>query len=122
MRLNRGFTLIELLVAVAILAIGTTAAWRSFDAAQRGVGGQLPRTLAAEVALNRAAELRLAGMAAGRSLPARVQMGRTDWAVAVAERATAGGLVEADIRVSAEGSPGARVVVHVTEAPPGAVP
>ncbi|MCB1396380.1 MAG: type II secretion system minor pseudopilin GspI [Rhodobacter sp.] len=115
---SHGFTLIELLVAVAILSIGTMAAYRSFDAAQRGIGGQLPRALAAEVALNRAAELRLSGMSAGRSLPAQVRMGRTDWRVEVAERSTAGGLIEAEIRVTAPDSPGARMVVYV----PGALP
>lgn len=109
----RGFTLIELAVAVAILAIGTMAAYRSFDQAQRGIGGQLGRALAAEVALNRAAELRLGGMAAGRSLPDRVTEGGTGFRVAVDEAATEGGLVEATIRVTAEGGPGARLVVTV---------
>ena len=109
----RGFTLIELAIAVAILAIGTIAAYRTFDQAQRGIGGQLDRALAAEVALNRAAELRLAGMAEGRALPDTVTQGRIDWQVAVAGLATAGGLVEATIVVSADGRPGARVVVVV---------
>lgn len=114
----RGFTLIELAVAVAILAIGTVAAWRSFDQAQRGIGGQLDRTLAAEVALNRAAELRLGGMTAGRALPDVVTEGRIDWRIAVEDRATAGGLVEATILVSAEGRPGARFVVVVPREAP----
>ena len=102
---SHGFTLIELLVAVAILSIGTMAAYRSFDAAQRGIGGQLPRALAAEVALNRAAELRLSGMSAGRSLPAQVRMGRTDWRVEVAERSTAGGLMTCQKRRARMPSP-----------------
>lgn len=109
----RGFTLIELAIAVAILAIGTIAAYRTFDQAQRGIGGQLDRALAAEVALNRAAELRLYGMVAGGALPDVVTQGRTDWRVAIDGLATAGGLVEATITVSADGRPGARVVVVV---------
>lgn len=115
---TRGFTLIELVVAVAILAIGSLAAYRSFDAAQRGVGGQIPRLLAAEVALNRAAELRLSGMAAGRALPAVVRQGRIDWTVEVTENRTSGGLIEAAITVSARDRPGAHVVVHVPAGSP----
>ena len=117
-RLRPGFTLIELVIAVAILAIGTMAAYRSLDAARRGIGGQADRALAAEVALNRAAELRLQGMTAGRALPARVTQGRIVWQVAVAEASTAGGLIEAAITVSAPDHPGARFVVFVpVEAP-----
>ncbi|WP_370205445.1 prepilin-type N-terminal cleavage/methylation domain-containing protein [Pararhodobacter marinus] len=114
----RGFTLIELAVAVAILAIGTVAAYRVFDQAQRGIGGQLDRTLATEVALNRAAELRLQGMRAGRSLPGTEPMGGIGWAVNVTEAATVGGLIEATILVTADERPGARYVVVVPEARP----
>ncbi|MCA0203876.1 MAG: type II secretion system minor pseudopilin GspI [Proteobacteria bacterium] len=109
----RGFTLIELAVAVAILAMGSVAAYRSVDQAQRGVGGQLDRALAAEVALNRAAELRLGGMHAGRRLPDRVSQGRIDWRVTVEEAATASGMIEATILVSAPGRPGASFVTIV---------
>lgn len=114
----RGFTLIELVVAVAILSIGAVAAYRSFDAAQRGVGGQVPRLLATEVALNRAAELRLSGLVAGRALPMQVRQGQTEWTVQVAETATTGGMVEAIITVSAPRLPGARMVVHVPRSLP----
>lgn len=113
MRLRRGFTLIELAVAVAILAIGSVAAYRTFGQAQRGIGGQVDRALAEEVALNRAAELRLSGMADGRGLPDRVTQGRIDWRVTVEESATSGGMVEATITVSAPDRPGARLVTVV---------
>ena len=113
MRVRAGFTLIELAVAVAILAIGTMAAYRSFDAAQRGIGGQLDRALATEVALNRAAELRLNGMQAGRGLPSRVIQGGRTWTIAVHEAAMAGGLIEATIAVTAPDRPGARLVAAV---------
>lgn len=114
----RGFTLIELTVAVAILALGAVAAYRSLDQAQRGVGGQVDRALAAEVALNRAAELRLDGMQAGRRLPDRVTQGRIDWRVSVEEAATASGMIEATILVSAPGRPGARLVTIVARERP----
>lgn len=117
-RNSRGFTLVELLVAVAILSIGSMAAFRAFDAAQRGIGGQVPRTLAAEVALNRAAELRLQGLDAGRGLPSRVTMGRESWRLDLSEAVTAGGLVAVTISVNAPDTPGARLVVFVPEAAP----
>lgn len=113
MRSLKGFTLIELAVAVAILAIGTVAAYRSFDQAQRGIGGQLNRALAEEVALNRAADLRLAGMAQGRGFPEVETFAGVDWRIAVAEAETASGLIEATITVSAPSRPGARLVVVV---------
>ena len=114
----RGFTLIELVIAVAILSIGTLAAYRSFDVAQRGIGGQVSRLLAAEVVLNRAAELRISGMDAARSLPSQVDMGTTEWTVEVIETATTGGLIEAEIIASAAGQPGARAVVYMQSSAP----
>lgn len=112
-RADRGVTLVELVVAVAILAIASVAAFRSFDAARDGIGGQLPRLFAQQVALNRAAELRLTGLEAGRDLPDTVQMGHIDWHVALTERGTSGALIETEIHVSATDQPGARFVVYV---------
>lgn len=110
MRALRGFTLVELAVAVAILALAASATWRSFGAAQRGIGGQIARALAAEVALNRAAELRL-GLDRDAPLPARVTQGGLDWDVTTEERATAAGGRLVTVLVSAPSQPGARIVV-----------
>lgn len=110
----RGVTLIELMVAVAILALGTMAAWRSFDAARRGVGGQAARLLAQEVALNRAAELHLAGP--GAQLPGAERMGGIDWTLTLTAQDTEGALAETEILVAAPGQPGARLVVWLPRA------
>jgi len=103
----RGFSLIELLVAVAVLAMASVAALRSFDAAQRGIGGQAARLIAAEVALNRAAMLRLEGAEAGRALPPRVVMGGIAWTLETAQAETASGMIAVDITVSQAQGPGA---------------
>ncbi len=112
--LSPGFTLIEVAVAVAILSLGAMAAWRSLDAAQRGIGGQVGRALAAEVALNRAAELRLYGLRAGRALPGQERMGGHDWRIEIIEAETAAGGTAVTIATTAPGQPGARLVVHLT--------
>lgn len=116
----RGVTLIELVIAVAILALGAGAAWSTLDSVRRGVGGQAGRALAQEVALNRAAELRLAGP--GASLPGVERMGGIDWTVSVSAQATAGALAETEIRVSAPGQPSARLLVWLPTAPAEAQP
>lgn len=112
-RSARGLTLVELVVAIMVLSIGTIAAFRAFDQAQRGIGEQAARALAHQVALNRAAELKLSGMAAGRSLPSDVAMGPWRWTVEVREEATRVGLVQAEIVVATPGQPGARLASYV---------
>ena len=106
-------TLIELVVAVAILSLAALAGWRSFHVAGESVGTQAMRALAHEVALNRAAELQLLGLAEGRGLPATVAMGPVAWQVTLSETATRAGHVLVEIAVSAPQQPGARLSVFV---------
>jgi type II secretion system protein I len=106
-------TLIELVVAVAVLALGLSAAWGSIGAARRSAGAQADRVLALEVAQNRAAALRL-GLP---DLPGVERMGGIDWTLATTRRATEGGLVETELTVTAPGRAGARLVVWLP-APP----
>lgn len=113
---TRGITLIELVVAVAVLALGAAAAWRSLDAAGRSAGGQAERALAQEVALNRAADLRLA--APGTLMPAVERLGGIDWTVTQTTAATAGGLAQTEIAVAAPGRAGARLTVWLPAGPP----
>lgn len=114
---ERGMTLVELVIAIAILSIGMIAAWRGYEQAQRGIGGQVGRVLAQQVALNRAAELRLLGLPQGRGLPADVVMGTTDWQVSLAEGEIRAGLVAATITATAAGQPGARLVTYLPPTP-----
>ena len=116
-RAPRGVTLIELVIAITVLSIGTLAAMRALDATQRDIGDQTARALAHQVALNRAAELRALGIAAQRDLPDSVEMGPFTWRVAVTESEAAGGLVEADIRVTSPDRPGARLVAPLAAEP-----
>ncbi len=110
---DAGISLIEMVIAVLILSVGVIAGFRSLGQSQRAIGMELPRLLAQTVALNRAEELKLLGAEAGRSLPDLVTMGPFDWVVAVDEAPTQGGFVEATVRVSAEGQPGAILVAYV---------
>lgn len=109
----RGVSLVELVVAIAVLSIGLLAAFRAFDQAQRGIGEQVARILAQQVALNRAAELTLSGAAQGRGLDRAVRMGPFEWQVEVSEETTAVGLVAATITVTAPGQPGALLTAFV---------
>ncbi|MDJ0827634.1 MAG: prepilin-type N-terminal cleavage/methylation domain-containing protein [Rhodobacter sp.] len=112
-----GISLIEMVVAVLVLSIGIVAGYQSLGQSRLAIGGALPRVLAQEAALNRAEELRLIGMAAGRSLPEIVRQGPYDWRITVDEAPTQGGFVEARVRAGAPDLPGAVFVVYV---PPGA--
>ncbi len=110
-----GITLLELVIAVFVLAIGTIAALRSIDFAQRNIGDEAARLFATQVALNRAEELRLFGARDGRDLPQSVAYGPYDWQVSVDEKETRAGFVEATVTARAKGQPGARYVVIINK-------
>ena len=113
---TRGLTLLELVVAVLVLAIGSLAALQAVDQSRRAIGGAMPRMLAQLVAQNRAEELRLAGLPAGLSLPAQVQMGPYSYQITVATKVTASGLIEAEIRAVSSEGPGAVLVAFLPPA------
>lgn len=108
-----GVTLLELVIAVFVLAIGTLAALRSVDHAQRNIGDEAARLFAAQVALNRAEELRLSGARDGRNLPQNVLYGPYNWQILVEEKETRAGFIEATVTARAADQPGARYVVIV---------
>ncbi len=116
--LQAGISLIEVVVAVLVLSIGVVAGFQSLGQARRGIGAELPRLMAHSVALNRAAEIRLAGAAAAPGLAPVVTAGGINWTVDVDLAATRGGFAEARIHVSAAGQPGAIYVVHAPVEPP----
>lgn len=113
-----GISLIEMVVAVLVLSIGVIAGFQSLGQARRAIGEELPRLLAHQVALNRAAELQMLGAAVAGGLPDRVTMGGVDWQIAVAQTPTRGGFVEARVQVWAPGQPGAVYVVYAPPEPP----
>lgn len=107
---TRGMTLLELVIAVAVLAIGTLAALRATDQSRLALAGAEARLLAQVVAQNRAEELRLMGAAAGRTLPAQVEMGGRAFTLEIAYESTAAGLTEARIVARAASGEGAVLV------------
>ena len=116
-RADAGVSLIEILIAVLILSIGVIASFQSLGQARIAIGGELPRLLARTAALNRAEELQLIGANAGRALPGVVRVGPYDWTLEVDEAPTQGGFVEATIRATATGEPGAVFVTYVPVRP-----
>jgi general secretion pathway protein I len=113
---DAGISLIEMVIAVLILAIGVTAGFRGLSQARLGIGGELPRLVAQEVALNRAEELQLLGASA--DLPDETEMGGITWSVAHDATTTAAGFAELRIRVSADGHPGALITAYAPLGPP----
>ena len=113
---DRGISLIEMVIAVLILAIGVSAGFQSLAQARRGIGEELPRLMAREVALNRAEEHQILGAAAG--LPGVVDMGALSWTVETERAATTGGYVELRLRVFSEGRPGALLTAYAPAEPP----
>ncbi len=108
---TKGVTLLELVIAIFVLSIGTIAALRSVDHAQRNIGGASARIFAAQVALNRAEEIKLFGMLKARALPADVDYGPYSWRLSVDEEETRAGFVEATVTVRSAGQPGSQIVV-----------
>lgn len=115
---DQGISLIEMVIAVLILAIGVSAGFQSLAQARRGIGEELPRLIAREVALNRAEELQLLGASA--ALPREVGMGGLLWDVEAEGAATEGGFVELRVRVRTDGHPGALLTVYAPPDPPRA--
>jgi len=115
---DAGISLIELVVAVLVLSIGVIAGFQSLGQSRLVIGGELPRLLAHNIALNRAAEMQILGAAAGGGLPGRVLAGGIEWQVSVEQAATEGGFVEARIRVTAPDQPGAVYTVYAPPEPP----
>mgnify|MGYP002631504328 CR=1 FL=1 len=114
-RSDGGISLIEMVVAVLILSIGVIAGFKSLNQSRLVIGGELPRILAHNVALNRAAEWQMQGAAMARGLPGTVESGGIAWQIEVTSEPTLGGFVEARVKVSAEDQPGA---IYVVYAPP----
>jgi len=114
---DRGFTLIELVIAIFILSIGTLAAVRTLDQSRVQIGGAVPRYLAQSVVENRAAELRVLGLALGQSLPERVAQGRYEWQIDTVAKKTQSGLYEVTLTALAQDYPGAVSVVYITWEP-----
>ena len=113
---DAGVSLIEVTVAVLVLAIGVSAGMQSLSQARIGIGTEVPRLIAREVALNRAEELQILGSAAG--LPSQVDRGGIMWNVVVESAATAGGDVELRISVRADGHPRALITAYAPASPP----
>lgn len=113
---DRGISLIEMVIAVLILAIGVTAGFRSLAQARVGIGGELPRLIAREVALNIAEEAQLLGAGAGQ--PETITMAGRDWRVDVAQAPTQAGFVELRIRVADPDGLGALVTAYAPQEPP----
>ncbi|WP_176228634.1 type IV pilus modification PilV family protein [Roseovarius litorisediminis] len=111
MNSTKGVTLLELVIAIFVLSIGTVAALRSVDHAQRNIGGAAARIFAAQAALNRAEEIKLLGMTRARALPVNIDYGPYSWSINVDEEETRAGFVEATVTTRSPGQPGGQAVV-----------
>ncbi|WP_204115945.1 type IV pilus modification PilV family protein [Shimia biformata] len=111
---DRGLTLLELAVAVLVLAIGTLAALAAADQSRLAIGQAKPRLLARIAAENRAAELRLPGIA----LPGTVEIGGMPVTLLAQYATTAAGLSEVTITARTAAGPGAVLVTWL----PGVAP
>ena len=112
-----GISLIEVVVAVLVLSIGVIAGFQSLGAARRGIGSEIPRLLAHQVALNGVAELQMFG--AGAALAPEVTMGGIVWLIETERKPTTSGIIEVRVKASAKGHPGA---IYTTYLLPAASP
>ncbi len=102
---SRGFTLIEVVVALAIVAIGMFAVFKTIGDTAHNVGYLRDRTLAGWIADNRIAEMRISG-----EIPSVDETGgdvdfagrRWHWTTTVAETPVKG-LRRIDVRVRRDG-------------------
>ncbi|WP_049644922.1 PulJ/GspJ family protein [Candidatus Rhodobacter oscarellae] len=117
-RLDHGISLVEMVVAVLVLSIGIVAGFQGLNQARRGIGEELPRLMAQQAALNRAAQFQMLGVAGAGTGPTQTALGGIDWHITIETAPTEGGFVEARIRAQAEGHPGALVVVYAPSGPP----
>jgi general secretion pathway protein I len=117
-RSERGITLLELMIAILVLSIGTLAVMRTLDQSRREIGGEMQRHLAQSVAANRAAEIRIYGLARGVSLPDRVRQGPYEWNIETKRKQTEAGLYAVTLLVSTPDGPGARLVLYAQLEPP----
>ena len=113
-----GFSLIELMIAVIVLSVGTLAVMRTLDQSRLEIGGAPARFLAQSVAVNRAEELRVMGVALGRSLPETVTQGPYVWTITTTTKETESGLIEVTLQVHSEGQPGAVFTSYAPWEPP----
>ncbi|WP_172299512.1 prepilin-type N-terminal cleavage/methylation domain-containing protein [Pseudoruegeria sp. HB172150] len=113
---ERGVSLIEVAVALLVLSAAVAVGFRAVGQARREAQGDLPRLFAREAALNRAEELKLLGLEAGRRLPATVGHGPLVWTLELAVAAGPQGLVTATVQARADGQPGGLAVAYVESA------
>lgn len=106
MRVSRGFTLIEVMVALAIVAFSLTAVAASMNQMIESANAMRDRTFASWIALNKVAEMRLAGVVPEVSTTSgELEYGNTDWAwEAVVSETGIENFMRVDVSVSHAGS------------------
>jgi general secretion pathway protein I len=100
----RGFTLVEVVVALAIVAIGMFAVFRTIGDTAHNVGTLRDRTIAAWIADNRITEIRLTGqLPSVDQTEGEVEMAGRRWHwVATVSQTQVSGLRRVDVRVRRE--------------------
>lgn len=103
----RGFTLIEVVAALAIIAVGMLAVYKTIGDTTNNVGYLRDKSLAAWIADNRIVEMRLAGeFPSVDQTEGDVEYGGRSWHwVANVSQTPVNGLRRIDVRVRREGDP-----------------